>query len=576
VKLVHAAPTAATISFSSASYSRSEASGPATITVEIVGTITGTATIEYLTVAGTATEGATNDYLNASGVLTFTTSPSSQSFSVTLVDDSVAEPDEFLTLILRNPTGGAVLGTIDTATLTILNDDAAPTSTPTATSGAPPVYVDAYEPNNTLADAYPTASDAPQLCQITLWPSGDIDFFKFSGKVGSVYRVFTTNLDPGLDTALTVFDPQGNVIATNDDFTVGDRRSEVTITAGTSGFYYARIVNQDPSDSTNKTYCFEVVETNPPTPTPTQTPVPGADACEFNSTFETACLLGVGETKSLSFVPVFGSPQDTDVFRLWMKPGIEYTCETFNLSPVADTNMLFFDQNGNDFNPPLGNDDKAPGDLGSKLSYLSTYTGWLYIMIGPVNPPPYEESYLHTYDLKCIATAATATPTVTPTRTPVPFTGTGRTSTPVPTRTPFPTSTPAPSPTGQSATAIPSPTPLPPVVQFQPLPTPTSAVVEQPTASIALTLYYDSNENFMPELTEGIVDLAVALFDSVSGRLIAFGYTNEAGVIRFDSITTSGAVRVSVPFLNYNQIVIGDSATILLRVAPQPLPVSIP
>ena len=96
------------------------------------------------------------------------------------------------------------------------------------------------------------------------------------------------------------------------------------------------------------------------------------------------------------------------------------------------------------------------------------------------------------------------------------------------------------------------------------------------TSTINVTIYYDTNGNFQPELTEGIVDTAVSLYENASGKLLSFGYTNEAGLVRFDAISTVGAVRVVVPFLNYSQIVTGDSADILVRVAPQPLPVGIP
>jgi hypothetical protein len=85
-------------------------------------------------------------------------------------------------------------------------------------------------------------------------------------------------------------------------------------------------------------------------------------------------------------------------------------------------------------------------------------------------------------------------------------------------------------------------------------------------------VYYDSNFNFTPELNEGIMDVAVELFDNATGRLLAFGYTNEAGVVRFDGVASSGAVRVEVPFLNYSQVITGASASILLRVEPRPLP----
>ncbi|RMG94232.1 MAG: hypothetical protein D6706_14100 [Chloroflexi bacterium] len=567
---VQAAPlqqTGPTIQFSSASYSRSENGGSATITVDINGTLTGTASVEYLTVDGTATSGS--DYTAASGVLTFTTSPSSLTFSVTIINDSTDEPDETVNLVLRNPVN-AVLGSDDTAVLTILDDDPTP-ATPTPTSSAAtPIFVDVYEPNNDFSQAYTISVGGGQLCNATLWPFGDEDFFRFSGKAGSTYQITTSNLSAGLDTVLTIYNTTFNQIASNDDAGIGNLASDVTVSVNVDGFYYARVENKDPSDPAGKTYCIEVKEVNPPTPTPSNTPVPGADECEFNSTLETACVIGVGETKSLSFVPVFGSPQDTDVFRLWVKPGIQYTCETTNLSPVADTNIILLDHNGNDFNPPIGNDDKAPGDLGSKVTYLSTYTGWLYIMVGPVNPPPYEESFLHTYDLTCTATAATPTPT--PTATFRPGTGGG---VPAATPTPFPTFPPTPTPIDLSLFATPTPAP-PPVIQFQPLPTATPLAGGQIPATINVTLYYDSNGNFTPELTEGIMDVAVSVFDNTTGELLAFGFTNEAGVIRFDSIVSSGAIRVVVPFLGYSQLVVGNSANILLRVAPQPLPLEIP
>ncbi len=54
------------------------------------------------------------------------------------------------------------------------------------------------------------------------------------------------------------------------------------------------------------------------------------------------------------------------------------------------------------------------------------------------------------------------------------------------------------------------------------------------------------------------------------------GFNAEAGVIRFDAIASTGAVRVEVPFLNYSQVVVGASANILLRVEPRPLPSGIP
>lgn len=571
----------ATVSFTSTSIDVSEGSGTVQVVVQLsdpndVLTATETATVGYESLFGSA-DGS--DYTSVSGSLSFNkTNAITRTITININNDSSDEPTEFFYLELNNPSSNISLGTPYRIQINIIDDDLppAPTSTPGGT-----IYLDAYEPNNTFAESYSVGAGS-STCDITFWPAGDIDFFHFFAKRGSTYRVSTTDLSAGIDTVLTLYNSAGVVIAQNDDVgEIGTVRSQVIFTASSDGFYYSRIINKDPSDPTGKTYCFEVVEIDAPTPTPSNTPAGEGDACEYNSTLETACIIAKDVNYSFNFVPVLGSEQDTDYFWLWMKPGLYYTCETQNLSPYADTNMIFKDQNGNDFVPQLGNDDKAPGDYGSKLSILAPYTGYLSIIVGPVNPPPYEESALHTYELLCIEEAVTPTPTATATRPYVPpSTGNG-------TGGALPTSTPTPTPIDPTiltpvATFDPSSifltlTPAPPPhVEINPLPTATPEAGSGRVATVNVTLYYDSNNDYMPQLTEGIVDVAVALYDNTTGQLLAFGYTNETGSIRFENISATGALRVSVPYLNYSQVVFGDESNILLRVAPQNLPGTIP
>jgi hypothetical protein len=570
----------ATVSFIRTSIDISEGAGTVEVVVQLsdpnnVLTATEVATVDYESLQGSASGG---DFTSVSGSLSFNkTNAITRTITVNIFNDNSPESTEFFYLQLKNPSANISLGTPDRVQIWIIDND--PTPAPTATAGGI-IYLDAYEPNNTFAEAYSVGVGA-STCSITFWPAGDIDYFSFFAKRGSTYRVFTDDLSPGIDTVLTLYNASGAQIAQNDDVgVIGTVRSEVQFTAGADGFYYARITNKDPSDPTGKTYCFEVQEIAAPTATPSQTPVAGADECEYNSTLDYACIIAKDVAYNLSFVPTLGSDQDTDYFWLWMKPGLYYTCETLNLSPYADTNMIFLDQNGNDFVPQLGNDDKEPGDYGSKLSILAPYTGYLSIVVGPVNPPPYEESNLHTYELLCVEEAVTPTPTATATRPYVPPTNGGGTGGALPTSTP--TLTPAgpqqPTPTPFDPSSIfltltPAP---PPLVEINPLPTPTPEAGGGRLATVNVTLYYDSNENYMPELTEGIVDVAVALYDNTTGKLSAFGYTNETGSIRFENIAATGALRVSVPYLNYSQVVFGDESNILLRIAPQQLPGAIP
>ena len=563
------AQTLPSFSLSNGNLTVSEGVGTATINVNVSMAPTEVITVSYATANGTAV--AVSDYVAASGTITFGVNDTTpKPINITIVDDTAVESTQSFLLQLSNPVS-ATLGSPSVASINITDNDSGATPTPQ-------IFADALEPNNSFNGATETAADAAALCDLTFYPPGDQDYFRWWGKAGITYIISTSDLDPGLDTVLDVYDPGQSLIASNDDVAPGIFSSEVQFTAGADGYYYARVTNKTPVDPVNKLYCFEVDSTVSNTPTPPAGFPTDADVCEFNSTIETACLMVAGETKSgLNFVPTLGSEQDTDIFKMWIKPGIFYTCETIiPAGSAADTNMIFWDNNGNPFNPWLGNDDKVPGgiDFGSEVSYLAGYTGWLFIVVGPVNDPPLEEGALHEYDLTC--TAVESTPTPTPFPTSPPGTGGGFSPTATPQSTvAFPTAFPTPTPIDFSQFFTPTPAP-PPVVQFQPLPTSTPVGGGTQAATINVTLYYDSNNNFLPELTEGIVNAAVALYDNGTGQLISFGHTNETGVARFTAVNATGAVRVVVPFLNYSQVVLGNNAEILVRVAPQPLPIGIP
>jgi Subtilase family/Proprotein convertase P-domain/Calx-beta domain len=65
-------------------------------------------TVAYATVGGTATVGS--DFTITTGILTFTPGVTSQRIVVPLIGDGLAEPHETFSVILSDPTGGAILG----------------------------------------------------------------------------------------------------------------------------------------------------------------------------------------------------------------------------------------------------------------------------------------------------------------------------------------------------------------------------------------------------------------------------------------------------------------------------------
>jgi len=107
------------------SYSVSEGSANAVITVSRFNGSAGEARVDYATSNGTATAG--QDYTAASGTLIFPNGITSQTFSVPILSDPLDENDETVTLTLTNPAGSGSLGSQSTATLTIGDDDPRPT-----------------------------------------------------------------------------------------------------------------------------------------------------------------------------------------------------------------------------------------------------------------------------------------------------------------------------------------------------------------------------------------------------------------------------------------------------------------
>ena len=109
-----------TLSFDNTSYSVNE-NGTANITINRTGGSDGavSATITYT--GGTAT--APSDYNNTPITVSFASGETSKTITIPLVNDLQFEPDETINLTLTNATGGATLGTQNTATLTIVSDD---------------------------------------------------------------------------------------------------------------------------------------------------------------------------------------------------------------------------------------------------------------------------------------------------------------------------------------------------------------------------------------------------------------------------------------------------------------------
>ena len=117
-------PPAGELVFSAASYSVGENGTSVSTTVDRINGSYGAVSVDYVTSDNSAVAGS--DYQAATGTLNFGDGVTSQSFTVTIVDDSIFEGDELFNLALSNIQGGASLGFQSTAQVTIVEDEAAP------------------------------------------------------------------------------------------------------------------------------------------------------------------------------------------------------------------------------------------------------------------------------------------------------------------------------------------------------------------------------------------------------------------------------------------------------------------
>ncbi len=146
------------------------------------------------------------------------------------------------------------------------------TSTPTPTATPTPGPQDAFEPD----DAQPKDIFLGQPQLHSFFPGDDVDRVKFLAKAGRYYRVFTSDLAPGVDTVVTV--RLGDVTHSNDDAKPGTLRSEVAFQVGAADTQVIVEVQNRGSYGPEMTYRITAEEyiPTPTPPPPAHTPVPSA------------------------------------------------------------------------------------------------------------------------------------------------------------------------------------------------------------------------------------------------------------------------------------------------------------
>jgi Zn-dependent metalloprotease len=111
----------ALLALSAASYSVSEAGPTASVTITRSRNTLSSASVHFATADGTATAGS--DYTPVSQDVSFAAGETSKTVDIPIIDDSLVEGNETVSLALSSPSAEARLGSPSTATLTIIDND---------------------------------------------------------------------------------------------------------------------------------------------------------------------------------------------------------------------------------------------------------------------------------------------------------------------------------------------------------------------------------------------------------------------------------------------------------------------
>jgi uncharacterized delta-60 repeat protein len=209
-----------TMQFSSSTYSVAEDGGSATITVTRTGGTAGATAVNYSTSGSSATPGS--DFTNTSGTLNFADGDTMKTFTIPILEDSIDEPNESVSVFLNGSTGSGLVGSPSFAQLTITDNDEPPTvsigdvvltegnagskaATFTLTLSAASGF--SVSVNYATANGSATASSDYQAV------SGSVSFFGATTRTISVTVVGDGNVEPDESFFVNLTNPQNVTIA---------------------------------------------------------------------------------------------------------------------------------------------------------------------------------------------------------------------------------------------------------------------------------------------------------------------------------------------------------------------------
>jgi hypothetical protein len=97
----------------------------------------------------------------------------------------------------------------------------------------------------------------------------------------------------------------------------------------------------------------------------------------------------------------------------------------------------------------------------------------------------------------------------------------------------------------------------------------------QQMIQINVTVYYDENNNQALDPSEGVAGISLRVLDEQTNQSLGHIFSDNNGHARL-IVSAQDAVRVSAPYLGYNQRVRPPGDSVTIRLAPLRLPSLIP
>jgi hypothetical protein len=223
------------VQWSAATYSVNENAGSVTLTVTRTGNNGQQAIVHFATSNGSA---SASDYSGASGDVTFAAGETSKPVVITILDDTASEGDETFSATL-NAVAGAAVGTPQTTTVTIVDNERA--ATPTPTPAPTPTATPTATPTPTPAATPAQALNISTRMRVDVGDKSMIGGFIITGNaskpviirgMGSSLTASNIAADQVLaDPVLELRGSNGSLIASNDNWVDSPQRSQIEGTA---------------------------------------------------------------------------------------------------------------------------------------------------------------------------------------------------------------------------------------------------------------------------------------------------------------------------------------------------------